>query len=77
VYFSDQLFSVDILAMGIDLIVILLHESLNIEVDLDLLLLDLSVDDIDERVLEEELSVHVETHLLGNLILKVALVGPL
>jgi hypothetical protein len=77
VYFSDQLFSVDILAMGIHLIVILLHESLNIEVDLDLLLLDLSVDDIDERVLEEELSVHVETHLLGNLILKVALVGPL
>ena len=76
-YFSDQLFSVDILAMGIHLIVILLHESLNIEVDLDLLLLDLSVDDIDERVLEEELSVHVETHLLGNLILKVALVGPL
>jgi hypothetical protein len=77
VYFSDQLFSVDILAMGIHLIIILLHESLNIEVDLDLLLLDLSVDDIDERVLEEELSVHVETHLLGNLILKVALVGPL
>ena len=63
--------------MGIHLIIILLHESLNIEVDLDLLLLDLSVDDIDERVLEEELSVHVETHLLGNLILKVALVGPL
>ena len=76
-YFSDQLFSVDILAMGIHLIVILLHESLNIEVDLDLLLLDLSVNDIDERVLEEELSVHVETHLLGNLVLKVTLVGPL
>jgi hypothetical protein len=77
VYFSDQLFSVDILAMEIHLIVILLHESLNIEVDLDLLLLDLGVDDIDERVLEEELSVHVETHLLGNLVLKVTLVGPL
>jgi len=77
VYFSDQLFSVDILTMGIHLIIILLHESLNIEVDLDLLLLDLGVDDIDERVLEEELSVHVETHLLGNLVLKVTLVGPL
>jgi hypothetical protein len=63
--------------MGIHLIVILLHESLYIEVDLDLLLLDLSVDDVDERVLEEELRVHVETHLLGNLVLKVALVGPL
>jgi hypothetical protein len=63
--------------MGIHLIVILLHESLYIEVDLDLLLLDLGVDDVDEGVLEEELRVHVETHLLGNLVLKVALVGPL
>jgi hypothetical protein len=77
VYFSDQLFSVDILAMGVHLIVVLLHESLNIEVDLDLLLLDLRVDNVDEGVLEEELSVHVETHLLGNLVLKVTLVGPL
>jgi hypothetical protein len=75
--FRDQLFHIDIFAMRVNLIVILFHKCFNIEVNLNFLLLYFGVNDVDELLLEQKLSIHVKTHLFSNLILKMALEGTL